>query len=111
MFPPILLFGLVAYSELWSMYLKPTLSGFPSAKDVSMKSKVSKNRLGRNSDTFSGISFAKDVVMKKLLIIQKTSLSCILCEAQLRNDEKMALCPTFIFNLIILCTPKIKSDA
>ena len=41
-----------------------------------MKSKLSKNRLERNSDTFSGISSAKDVVMKKLLIIQKTTPSC-----------------------------------
>ena len=66
-----------------------------------MKSKLSKNRLERNSDTFSGISSAKDVVMKKLLIIPKTSPFSILCEAQLRNDEKMALCLTFISNLIL----------
>ena len=43
------------------------LSGVPCTKDVFMKSKLLKDRLERNSDTFSGISFAKDVVTKKLL--------------------------------------------
>ena len=86
---------------LYCIYLKQIFSDVPLAKDVFMKSKLSKNRLERNSDTFSGISSAKDVVMKKLLIIQKTSPFCILCEVQLRNDEKMALCLTFISNLIL----------
>ena len=88
------------------MYLKRTFPGLSSASDVFMKSKLSKNRLERNSDTFLGISSAKDVVMKKLLIIQKTSPSCILCEALLRNDEKMALClllyPILSYNLKIV---------
>ena len=86
---------------LYCMYLKQIFSDVPFARDVFMKSKLSKNRLERNSDTFSGICSAKDVVMKKLLMIPKTSPFCILCEAQLRNDEKMALCLTFISNLIL----------
>ena len=92
-------FSEVTSGEGVGLKLKLFVLGLPSNHPFWLaKSRLSKNRF---DTVFSGISSAKDVVMKKLPIIQSPNWGFIMCEVQWKNEEKMSIFLLFISYLIL----------